>query len=47
MCMFYEEIKTYKAIEQYKSLIKKKETEIDELEIVKDSLIASLVERIK
>ena len=46
--MFYEEeTNTYKAIEQYKNLVEKKESEIKELEIIKDSLTASLVRQVR
>lgn len=41
------ETNTYEAIEKYKNLVKKKEVEIEELEIIKDSLTASLVRQVR
>ena len=41
------EANNYKAIEDYKSLVAKKESEIEELTIIKDSLITSLVRRVR
>lgn len=41
------ETNTYKAIEKYKSLVEKKEAEIEELETIKDSLTASLVRQVR
>lgn len=46
--MFYEEeTNIYKAIKSYKSLIAKKEAEIKELEMIKDSLTDSLVKKVR
>lgn len=41
------ETNTYEAIEEYKNLVKKKEAEIKELEIIKDSLTDSLLRKVR
>lgn len=42
-----ESVNIFKSIETYKELIAKKETEIEELETIKDSLTDSLIKRVR